>query len=67
MRRLIDFVLNMEAARWRTLAAGVLLLFGGSVTGSNAAELLAAGDVDGALVGGASLHAAEFLAIAKAA
>ena len=34
---------------------------------SNALELLAAGDVDGALVGGASLKAAEFLAIAKAA
>ncbi|NQW51169.1 MAG: triose-phosphate isomerase [Rhodospirillales bacterium] len=48
-------------------AAGVRLLYGGSVKGSNAAELLAAGDVDGALVGGASLVAAEFLAIAKAA
>ena len=48
-------------------AAGVRLLYGGSVKGSNAAELLAAGDVDGALVGGASLNAAEFLAIAKAA
>jgi len=48
-------------------AAGVRLLYGGSVKGSNAAELLAAGDVDGALIGGASLNAAEFLAIAKAA
>jgi triosephosphate isomerase len=48
-------------------AAGVRLLYGGSVKGSNAAELLAAGDVDGALVGGASLKADEFLAIAKAA
>jgi len=48
-------------------AAGVRLLYGGSVKGSNAAELLAAGDVDGALVGGASLNAGEFLAIAKAA
>jgi len=48
-------------------AAGVRLLYGGSVKSSNAAELLAAGDVDGALVGGASLSAAEFLAIAKAA
>lgn len=47
-------------------AAGVRLLYGGSVKGSNAAELLAAGDVDGALVGGASLKADEFLAIAKA-
>lgn len=45
----------------------VRLLYGGSVKGSNAGELLAAGDVDGALVGGASLKADEFLAIAKAA
>ncbi|MBV8412532.1 MAG: triose-phosphate isomerase [Alphaproteobacteria bacterium] len=48
-------------------AAGIRLLYGGSVKESNAAELLAAGDVDGALVGGASLKAPEFLAIAKAA
>jgi triosephosphate isomerase len=48
-------------------AAQVRLLYGGSVKESNAAELLAADDVDGALVGGASLKAAEFLAIAKAA
>ncbi|UYN97770.1 MAG: triose-phosphate isomerase [Enhydrobacter sp.] len=48
-------------------AAAVRLLYGGSVKGSNAAELLAAGDVDGALVGGASLKADEFLAIANAA
>ena len=48
-------------------AGAVRLLYGGSVKGSNAVELLAAGDVDGALVGGASLKADEFLAIAKAA
>ena len=48
-------------------AAGVRLLYGGSVKGSNAAELLAVADVDGALVGGAALTADEFLAIAKAA
>jgi triosephosphate isomerase len=48
-------------------AAAVLLLYGGSMKGSNAAELLAAGDVDGGLIGGASLKADEFLAIAKAA
>ena len=45
----------------------VRLLYGGSVKESNCAELLAAGDVDGALVGGASLKAGEFLAIAKGA
>jgi triosephosphate isomerase len=48
-------------------AAQVRLLYGGSVKGSNAGELLAAGDVDGALIGGASLKADEFLSIAKAA
>ena len=44
----------------------VRLLYGGSVTGDNAAELLAAGDVDGALVGGASLTAAKFVPIVAA-
>ena len=47
-------------------AAGVRLLYGGSVKGSNAAELLSAEDVDGALVGGASLKVEDFLSIAKA-
>jgi triosephosphate isomerase len=43
------------------------LLYGGSVKPSNAAEILALEDVDGALVGGASLKAEDFLAIAAAA
>jgi triosephosphate isomerase len=43
------------------------VLYGGSVTPANAAELLAQGDIDGALVGGASLVAEDFLAIAGAA
>lgn len=47
-------------------AGRVRLLYGGSVKASNAAELLAVGNVDGALVGGASLKAADFLAIAEA-
>jgi triosephosphate isomerase (TIM) len=42
------------------LAEQTRLLYGGSVNGDNAAELLNAGDVDGALVGGASLTAAKF-------
>lgn len=45
-------------------ADGVRLLYGGSVKPSNAAELMAVDNVDGALVGGASLVAADFLAIA---
>jgi triosephosphate isomerase len=45
----------------------VRILYGGSVKPSNAAELLAVADVNGALVGGASLKAEEFLSIAAAA
>lgn len=55
------------AQRGGALAAGTRLLYGGSVNGHNAAELLAAGDVDGALVGGASLTAAKFGPIIMAA
>ena len=47
--------------------AAIRILYGGSVKPSNAASLLALPDVGGALVGGASLEAADFLAIAKAA
>ncbi|RDJ24208.1 triose-phosphate isomerase [Bosea caraganae] len=50
----------------KAAAAGVRLLYGGSVKPSNAAELMNVANVDGALVGGASLKAEEFLAIAKA-
>lgn len=47
-------------------ASGVRLLYGGSVKPSNAVELMNVAHVDGALVGGASLKAEEFLAIARA-
>jgi triosephosphate isomerase len=63
----------MHAHVRRTLARrladadGVRILYGGSVKASNAAAILALPDVDGALVGGASLDAGEFLAIARAA
>ncbi|MDE3079074.1 MAG: triose-phosphate isomerase [Paracoccaceae bacterium] len=46
--------------------AGIALLYGGSVKPSNAAEIFAVADVDGALVGGASLKAADFGAIVDA-
>ena len=45
----------------------VRILYGGSVKPSNAAEIFAVSDVDGALVGGASLKAADFLPIVDAA
>jgi len=47
-------------------AEGVKVLYGGSVKAANAAELFAMPDIDGGLVGGASLDANEFLAIAAA-
>lgn len=48
-------------------AQAVRVLYGGSVTAANAAEFFSQPDIDGALVGGASLKVEEFLAIAKAA
>ncbi|MCC6949082.1 MAG: triose-phosphate isomerase [Bradyrhizobiaceae bacterium] len=54
------------AARLGEAAAGTRVLYGGSVKPENARELLHAGDVDGALVGGASLKAEDFLKIAAA-
>ena len=53
-------------ARLGAEAAGVRLLYGGSVKPSNAAEIFAVPDVDGALVGGASLKASDFGAIVAA-
>jgi triosephosphate isomerase (TIM) len=49
------------------LAAGVRILYGGSVKADNAAEIVAQPDIDGALVGGASLDGAEFATIVLAA
>jgi triosephosphate isomerase len=48
-------------------AQAIRVLYGGSVTVSNAAEYFAAAEIDGALVGGASLKPADFIAIARAA
>jgi triosephosphate isomerase len=49
------------------LAAGVRILYGGSVKAANAGEIVAQADIDGALVGGASLDPEEFTAIVVAA
>ncbi|HWS04067.1 MAG TPA: triose-phosphate isomerase, partial [Gammaproteobacteria bacterium] len=48
------------------VADKVQILYGGSVKGSNAAELFGMPDIDGGLIGGASLTADEFLAICRA-
>jgi triosephosphate isomerase len=70
----MDDIAEMHAAlRSRLVAAygdsgnQVRILYGGSVKGSNAAEIFAVPDVDGALVGGASLTAADFVPIIQAA
>jgi triosephosphate isomerase (TIM) len=58
------FIRGKLAARYGAAGEGVRILYGGSVKPSNAAELLTIPHVNGALVGGASLKAEEFLAIA---
>jgi triosephosphate isomerase len=58
------FIRRELATRYGGAAQGVRILYGGSVKPGNAGELLAVENVDGALVGGASLKAEEFLAIA---
>jgi triosephosphate isomerase len=50
-----------------SIAADVQILYGGSVKGDNAAGLFSRPDIDGGLIGGASLKAADFLAIVEAA
>jgi triosephosphate isomerase len=55
------------AALDATIAASVRILYGGSVKASNARELFAMPDIDGGLVGGASLNADEFARICAAA
>ena len=63
----IAFVRALVGDRSTSAAAAVRVLYGGSVNGDNAAEILAQPDVDGALVGGASLDAAELARIVDAA
>jgi triosephosphate isomerase len=61
------FIRKKLAALDQGVADGVRILYGGSVKGSNAAELFSQTDIDGGLIGGASLNAAEFIAICAAA
>jgi triosephosphate isomerase len=51
----------------KEVAQGMRILYGGSVTAGNAAEFFGQPDIDGALVGGASLKPAEFVKIVQAA
>ena len=61
------FIRGRLAAQDKAVAENVRILYGGSMKGSNAKELLAQPDIDGGLIGGASLQAAEFLTICRAA
>ena len=61
------FIRGEVAAHDATIAGSLPILYGGSVKPGNAASLFGQADVDGGLIGGASLVAADFLAIASAA
>ena len=63
MRRSAAYLVD----RFGDLGGRIRILYGGSVKADNAAELFACRDVDGALVGGASLTAAQFVPIIEAA
>lgn len=63
----VHAVLRAQLAAATEHAGRVPLLYGGSMNAANAAQLLAQNDIDGGLVGGASLKAADFLTIVAAA
>lgn len=60
------YIRQRVAALDAQVAQGLCILYGGSVKANNAAELFAKADIDGGLIGGASLIAEDFLAICKA-
>lgn len=61
------FIRNRLANSSSNVAQAIQILYGGSVKADNAADLFANDDIDGGLIGGASLQADSFLAICKAA
>ena len=61
------YIRSVLAAYDAAVAEKVQILYGGSVKGDNASGLFGMPDIDGGLIGGASLKAADFLAIARAA
>lgn len=63
----VHAVLRAQLADACEQAAGIAILYGGSMNAANAAELLAQPDIDGGLIGGASLSAPDFLKIITAA
>jgi triosephosphate isomerase (TIM) len=63
----VHAVLRAQLLAATAHAARISILYGGSMNAANAAQLLAQPDIDGGLVGGASLKAADFLSIVRAA
>jgi triosephosphate isomerase (TIM) len=61
------FIRGRVTAKDLGVADGLRILYGGSMKPDNAAELMAKADIDGGLIGGASLKASDFLAICRAA
>jgi len=62
----ISLIRSIVAGLWnRETAEAIRILYGGSVTGNNIAEFIVEPDIDGALVGGASLKSNEFVSIVK--
>jgi triosephosphate isomerase len=62
-----EAIRSVLAGKWgQQVADSITILYGGSVKGANAQELFSSPDVDGGLVGGASLVPAEFIQIIKA-
>ncbi len=61
------FIRAKLAGKSAAVAQGMRLLYGGSVKGANAQELFGQPDIDGGLIGGASLNTEDFLAICHAA
>ncbi|WP_445158709.1 triose-phosphate isomerase [Halomonas sp. E14] len=66
-QQVMAWIREYQASFDRELAADMRLLYGGSMNANNAAELLAQPDIDGGLVGGASLKVGDFLAICQSA
>ncbi len=64
--RTIELIRSLLAEKYSTEAAQTIrILYGGSVTAANIQEFVSQGEIDGALVGGASLKAAEFTSIVR--
>jgi len=62
----IQFIRDVLAKLWnKSIAQGLRILYGGSVTSANIAEFISHPEIDGALVGGASLKAEEFVSIVE--